>query len=153
METEAKKERTRLVFRNLNKIAIPKRLPGGGIQPHLWYIVYEDNLLKPKILNKSFKSKVFAETYIEANLWDKPTHILYGKYLVNMGINELHKSYRDLTGGYHEDTKSRGISYNFTTELSPQRRKSLRTLYRRNLRRVLIKIMKRGHKGSIFFNR
>lgn len=146
-------KRRRILYRNLNKWQIPSKLPGGEIQPHLWYVIYEINLLKPKILNKAFKSKVHANEYINRNMSKYRTNLLYGKNLVDMGFNELHKSYRSLTGKYHKDLVTSGDTYTFDKELPPQRRKSLRTLFRRNLRRVLIKIVRDGKKEDAFYDR
>lgn len=153
MKVSKEIKKKRLYYLNINKIVIPKKLPGGEIQPHFWYVIYEDNLLRPKILNKSFKSKVFAKQYINSNLSEYKTNILYGKDLVKYGFNEFHKSYRYLTGKYSKDLETSGDSYAFLKELSFQRRKTLRTMYRRNLRRILKKLIENGYTETIFFDR
>lgn len=141
-EKWAKKQKERAQENNkLMKVEIPKKTPGGSIDSRLWYIIYEDNLLKPKILNKSFKSIVFARQYAVGNLSKHRYNILQGSVLLDYGYERAYRNLKSLTG---KSSKTAGILYSFPQELPAQRRKTLRTMYRRNMRRLLLKLMNHG---------
>lgn len=132
------KQRQRLRARQYSKlmeVEIPDRL-ADLVVPGMWYIIWEKNLLKPQVLKYPFRGEYFAQTYADKKLKNYKYNILDGETLINYGFNRAMKSLKELT-----DNPRGEIKYQFPEELSQQRKKTLRTMYRRNLRRLLIKLM------------
>ena len=137
---EVKEERLISKYRELNTIEIPKRsIISGVIVPDLYYIVWEENLLKPKIFKYAFASHFFANGYANKKLKNFRYNILSGKTLMEFGIEYADLKMRDATG--EKDKSLRWTKYNFHPQLSQQRKKTLRNLYRRNQRRLLKKLL------------
>lgn len=115
----------------------------GVINPNHWYVIYEDNLLKPKVLKYSFKSRFFANQYLTDKQFKAHRfNILRGSTLIEYGFDKVNpNSDRALIG---KASSYRGINYAFPSELSRQRKKTLRTMYRRNYRRLMIKLLEHG---------
>lgn len=126
----------------LMKIGITRHT-SGVINPAHWYVIYEDNILKPKILKYGFKSKFFATQYVtDKQLTVHRFNVLKGSVLIDYGFIKINqKSAKALLG---KDTKFRGNNYAFPAELSKQRKKTLRTMYRRNYRRLMLKLLTHG---------
>ena len=125
-------------YRELNQIEIPKKpIITGVIHPKLYYVVWEENLLKPKILKYSFASHFFANGYAKSKLKGYRYNVLSGETLIEFGIDYADLKLRDATG----EKNTRGVKYNFHPQLSQQRKKTLRNLYRRNQRRLLKKLL------------
>lgn len=116
----------------------------GKIKPirvDRYYVVYEENLLKPVCLHYHFKEAHFAFAYVSENMPDKRTFIVTGEELMLYGITEL----PSITA--HRKAKIRKVQfetqheYYFSPYLPKQRRKTLRTIYRRRNRRNLLRLI------------
>lgn len=125
-------------YRQLMTVEIPDRKL-DLIVPDLWYIIYEKNLLAPKILRYSFRDKLFAKNYAEKRLKNVTRYnVLKGSDLINFGFKRASKAMSAF------NIKSDGDSvhkYHYPEGLQTQRKKTMRTMYRRNYRRFLKKIM------------
>lgn len=113
-----------------------------------WYIIIEENLLNPIALRLNFKEKIYAYDYVEQYLSKKKILIVQGKELIEYGINILsspliHRKNSDRK--YSNDTQT---IYYFNPELSIQRRKTLRTVYRRRLKRNLLRLINEHSKRN-----
>ena len=140
MAQEGSKGTKKLIsrYRELNQTGIPKKpIITGVIHPQLFYIVWEENLLKPRILKYSFASAFFATSYAKSKLKGYRYNILSGETLMEFGIDYADFKLREATG----ERNTRIAKYHFHPELSQQRKKTLRNLYRRNQRRLLIKLL------------
>lgn len=124
-------------YKDLMKVEIPKRTV-GEIHTQYWYVIWEKELLKPRVLKYAFRAKYFAQAYCSKNLRNYKYNILSGETLIEFGFVQAYKSLRSVSG-----EKNKGaFNYQFPSELSQQRKKTLRTMYRRNFRRILLKLMK-----------
>lgn len=130
--------RRRNLYKTLNRIPLPKRNSDDlkAIEPELYYVVWEKNLAKPKILRYSFISKYFALVFVQKRLQGYRHNIIKGKHLMEFGITHARTKLRQLDMDGSKDPITR---YSFPDGLSHQNRKTQRTLYRRNLRRLLNK--------------
>lgn len=134
-------------YRKLLGIAIPNRTDNPKeVIDDLWYIIWEENLLKPKIFKYSFVTDYFAIHFANKHLQDKPYYIILGKDLKQFGILKVNIGLR-YTGTITKGTLPH--KYDFPKELSLQRKKTLRTMYRRNLRRLLMKLLKKKNKKTM----
>lgn len=127
-------------YKQLNTIPIPKRgLILTVIQEELWYIVWEENLLKPKIFNYAFTSEYhatkFATTYLDTYRYN----ILPGLTLIKYDFEVTDVNISKATG--EKQSKSPPNKYCLHPDLPKQRKKTLRNLYRRNQRRLLLKLL------------
>lgn len=129
-------ENRRSLYRGLNTIKLPERDKSDlqAIMPKLYYIIWEKYLTKPKIFRYSFISEYFAHAFADKRLQGYRYNILPGKELLNFGITHAKTKLKnvDLDG-----SKDSLIKYAFPDNLSAQNKKTMRTLYRRNLRRLL----------------
>lgn len=116
----------------------------GDVKPikeNRWYVVYEENLLKPVCLHYPFKEEVFAVAYVLENMPEKRTFIITGKELREYGITLLPSK------GKHSKAKVRKVKhdtqtkYYFNPLIPKQRRKTLRTIYRRRNKRNLQRLI------------
>lgn len=105
------------------------------IKPDVWYVVYEKSLVKFVVLKYEFKEKSFAKLYIDDKLSKKYQHlfILRGDSLINLGIKDIPRF--GLSSSVINKVAAVKRFYYFPDELPVQRRKTLRTIYRRNLKR------------------
>lgn len=128
-------------YRKLLGIKVPNRaVDQKKVVDDLWYIIWENNLLKPKIFKYSFVSDYFAISFANKHLKDKPYYICKGKDLKEWGLLSVNIGLRYI------GTKTLGTlpwKYDFPEGLSLQRKKTLRTMYRRNLRRSLFKLLEK----------
>lgn len=134
------KERAK-AYKKLMGISIPDRNQKNlkEVRNDLWYIVWENNLLQPKIFKYSFVSDYFAKTFATKYLSNTYYAIFKGKELKQFG---LHKAYINVRYTGSREKWDSSHKYDWPIGLSKQRRKTLRTQYRRNLRRKLIKLFK-----------
>lgn len=134
-------------YRKLLGIKVPNReFDKKVIVDELWYIIWEANLLKPKIFKYSFVSDIFAASFANKHLQDKPYYISKGKDLKEFGLLKVNIKLA-YTGKKTIGTLP--YKYDFPEGLSYQRKKTLRTMYRRNLRRSLLKLLKIENKKTM----
>lgn len=125
-------------YSKLMQIKIPKREFKAEIVEGMYYVIYEENLLKPKLLKYSFRGYYHAQKYCDKHLSKHRYNILEGSILIGFGFDKAHKSLRSVSG-----IKGAGaFNYTYPKELDAQRKKTLRTMYRRNYRRLLAKLLK-----------
>lgn len=128
----------RLLYRSLNKIPIPKRNTEDlkAIDPLMYYVIWEKVLTKPKVFRYSFVSEYFAMVFCKRRLSQYPYNIMKGSDLIGFGITHARTKLRNVELDGSQEIHTR---YTFPDGISKQNKKSMRTLYRRNLRRLLIK--------------
>lgn len=131
-------------YRKLLGINLPDRAKDKKkVVGNLWYIVWEKNLLKPKLFKYSFVTDYFAISFANKWLKDKPFYVVKGSDLKVFGI--LRVNIR-LSYAHKHNQSTLPYKYDFPEGLSLQRKKTLRTMYRRNLRRLLLKLLKKKNK-------
>lgn len=132
-------------YKRLLGMNIPDRdgVDKKKIMSDLWYIVWEYNIMKPKIFKYSFVTDIFAISFAQKHLSGKPFYICKGKDLKTFGVLKVDVGLR-YTGARQPGTLPH--KYDFPNGLSLQRKKTLRTMYRRNLRRLLMKLLKKKRK-------
>lgn len=160
----AKNKARSKAYKKLMGISIPSRNKENlkEVQPDLWYIVWENNLIQPKIFKYSFISDYFAKTFATKYLSDTHYAIFKGQDLLDFGMVKAYINVR-YTGSREKIDAS--YKYDWPIGLSKTRRKTMRTQYRRNLRRKLIKLFKNkkmadkfvldkiNHKPAAFFKK
>lgn len=124
----------------LMKVDIPKRAFKGEIVKGMYYVIYEESFLKPQILKYSFRGQFYAKEYCKKHIPDKRYNVLEGSILLDLGFEKAYRSMRSVA----KIRKAGAVNYNFPEELSPQRKKTLRTMYRRNYRRLMTKLINHG---------
>lgn len=135
---ELRLRKRRAFFRALNQVPIPKRNKEDlkAVDPIMYYVVWERVLTKPKVFRYSFVSRYFAMVFCEKRLKKYKHNIVKGSDLIGFGITHARTKLRNVELDGSKEIHTR---YDFPDGISPQNKKSLRTLYRRNLRRLLIK--------------
>lgn len=129
-------------YKILNKIPLGDLNHTHRVVVNSYYIVYEKTLLEPKILNYPFKERYFANRYVLRYLSSVNTFICQGKELLELGFD---KPLGKATTRKHQTDYLRWCGlYGLNTDLTKQQRKSLRTNYRRQFRRRLIKLLNNG---------
>lgn len=108
------------------------------IIPEFWYIIYEENLLAPKILRYSFRAESFAKSYALKRLKGSRYNILSGATLISFGFE---RAYRRNSTPATPHAGSHTHKYDYPDGLPFQRKKTIRTMYRRNYRRLLKKLL------------
>lgn len=138
---QQKKVRRSFKYKEVMKVEIPvKDIEHRKIVKGMWYVIWEKTILKPTILKYAFRGEYFAEKYCEKHLKGYNYNILPGSVLLELGFEKAHRALRSVAG-----IKNAGaFNYNFPDELDQQRKKTLRTMYRRNLRRLYLKLIKHG---------
>lgn len=134
-------------YKKLNTIPIPKRgLIVTVIVPDLYYIIWEKSLLKPQVFNYAFASQYHAIKFAQQFLNENRYNILIGKTLNSYGfdVTTINVSKATEVKIY----KSPPNKYGLHIELSKQRKKTLRNLYRRNSRRLLLKLLELKDKNG-----
>jgi hypothetical protein len=117
-----------------------------AIVPELYYVVWEKSLYKPKIFRYSFASEYFAKLFCERKIEGLSQYnIITGQDLLDFGITHARTRLRNVEiSGIGESQ----IKYNYPDGISAQNKKTLRTLYRRNTRRLLSKTIKKKDKRN-----
>jgi hypothetical protein len=128
---ERKKENAKIL-----SVPIEQRIDTYTIRPGFYYVVIEKDLRKPKILKRPFRDSLFAYKFIMKYYKETPTIVMKGQDLINLGILK--------SNALHTPNARGSIRYSFPKGLDPQRRKTMRTMFRRNLRRLILKYLQHG---------
>lgn len=121
-------------YQGINKEAFPKRKSGvKDVLPDHYYVVWEKNLLSPKIVRLHFASEYAALKYAINNILDGRFNVLAGPELIKHGLLRALTRIKRHSGKQHK--------YYFNPDLPKQRQKTLRTLNRRNARRNARKLL------------
>lgn len=121
------------------KIKIPEREDNKKVAPSLWYVIYEADLRNPRVLNMSFRDDYHAKKFCEQYLSEARYNIILGSELIKFGITKVKNRLSQVVN----EKKKNAQKYSFHPELDWKKRKTLRTMYRRTLRRNLITLLNR----------
>jgi hypothetical protein len=135
---EIKLKKRRELYRHLNTIPLPKRNPFDlkAIEPKMFYVIWEKQLTRPRVMRYSFISRYFALVFCQKRLKNYAYNIMRGEELLSFGMTHARTKLIHLEMDGSKDGTTR---YSFPDGMPAQNKKTQRTLYRRNLRRLLNK--------------
>lgn len=129
----------RKALKILNELEIPKRgILIRKIVPDLYYIIWEKNILKPRVFKYAFADDYHAKKFAMRYLFDNRYNVLIGQTLLDYGIDISIAKVREAAKIKQQVIP---LKYALHPDLPFRRKKTLRTLYRRNQRRLLLKLL------------